>query len=58
MKAKDSGEVFVNGYTRNDGTYVPPHYRSDANSNPNDNWSTKGNINPHTGKPGTINPKK
>jgi len=55
-----SGNVFadtyVQGYTRSDGTYVPPHYRSDSNSNANDNWSTKGNSNPYTGKKGTKDP--
>lgn len=47
------GDVFVNGYTRSDGTYVKPHYRSSPNSTRNDNYSTFGNINPHTYKPGT-----
>lgn len=47
------GTVHVNGYTRKDGTYVAPHYRSAPNSTKADNWSTKGNVNPYTGKPGT-----
>jgi hypothetical protein len=46
----------VNGYTRKDGTYVEPHYRSDANSNKFDNYSTKGNTNPYTGREGSVDP--
>jgi hypothetical protein len=45
--------VAVKGYTRKDGTYVAPHYRSATNSTKNDNYSTKGNVNPYTGKEGT-----
>ena len=51
-------DVSVDGYYRKDGTYVQPHHRSDPNNNANDNWSTKGNINPYTGKEGTHNPKQ
>lgn len=47
------GDVFVNGYTRKDGTYVSPHYRSAPDGDFSNNWSTKGNINPYTGKEGT-----
>lgn len=43
----------VNGYTRKDGTYVAPHYRSTPNNVQYDNYSTKGNSNPYTGQPGT-----
>lgn len=48
--------VHVRGYTRKDGTYVPPHDRTAPNDTKLDNWSTKGNINPETGKPGTVDP--
>lgn len=48
--------VHVKGYYRSNGTYVQPHYRSSPNSTVLDNYSTKGNINPYTGKEGTINP--
>jgi hypothetical protein len=50
-------DVRVNGYYRQDGTYVQPYYKSDPNGNPNDNFSTKGNVNPYTGKEGTHNPQ-
>lgn len=45
--------VHVRGYVRKDGTYVQPHYRSNPDGNFNNNWSTKGNTNPYTGKGGT-----
>lgn len=48
-----SAQVYVKGYTKKDGTYVAPHYRSTPNSSKLDNYSTKGNINPYTGKVGT-----
>lgn len=44
--------VRVKGYYRKDGTYVRPHYRTAPNRTVRDNWSYKGNINPHTGKKG------
>lgn len=47
------GEHWVNGYRKNDGTYVPGHWRTNPNSTRNDNYSTYPNINPHTGKVGT-----
>lgn len=43
----------VGGYYRKSGTYVAPYYRSTSNSTKADNWSTKGNYNPYTGKAGT-----
>ncbi|MED4287525.1 hypothetical protein P4680_00790, partial [Priestia megaterium] len=46
-------DVSVRGYYRKDGTYVRPHMRSDPDGNFNNNWSTKGNINPYTGEEGT-----
>jgi hypothetical protein len=46
----------VRGYTRSDGTYVQPHYRSSPNSSSYDNYSTKGNSNPYTGQVGTKDP--
>jgi TPR repeat protein len=47
--------VHVGGYTRKNGTYVAPHYRSAPNHTKADNYSTKGNVNPYTGKAGTKN---
>lgn len=44
--------VRVRGYFRDNGTYVQPSYRSNSNSTRLDNWSTRGNYNPYTGKAG------
>jgi len=45
-------DVWVNGHYKNNGTYVQPHYRSNANSTTYDNWSSRGNVNPYTGQRG------
>jgi hypothetical protein len=42
--------VRVKGYYRKDGTYVAPHYRSDPDGNPYNNYSYPGNYNPNTGE--------
>ena len=53
-KSKGSGgHVHVNGYTRKDGTYVQPHYRTAPDGIKTNNWSHSGNVNPYTGKVGT-----
>jgi hypothetical protein len=54
--SSSSGTVHVQGYTRKDGTYVAPYERSAPNSTKSDNWSTKGNVNPYSGKEGTKSP--
>lgn len=43
----------VDGHFKKDGTYVAPHTRTTPNSTTLDNYSTKGNTNPLTGKQGT-----
>jgi hypothetical protein len=45
-------DTSVSGYVRRDGTYVQPHYRSNANSIRFDNYSSQGNSNPYTGQRG------
>lgn len=49
-------DTYVNGYFRKNGTYVQPHYRTSPNGTTLDNYSTRGNVNPYTGKAGTIDP--
>lgn len=49
-------DEYVHGYTRSNGTYVEPYYKSSPNNSTFDNFSTKGNINPYTGQEGTKNP--
>lgn len=48
--------VHVNGYFKRDGTYVQSHYRTAPDFTKLNNWSTKGNVNPFTGEPGTKDP--
>ena len=47
----------VHGYTTKKGTYVKPHRQTNPNKTKRDNWSTKGNVNPYTGKAGTKSPQ-
>lgn len=51
-------DIHVRGHTRKDGTYVKPHIRSSPNRFKEDNYSTKGNINPYTGEKGSVDPYK
>ena len=53
VPAVASADVHVRGYYRSDGTYVPPHYRSDPDETTDNNWSHIGNTNPYTGERGT-----
>ncbi len=56
LSASAFADQWVNGYMRKDGTYVQPYMRTTPNSNPYDNYSTKGNTNPYTGQKGYENP--
>jgi len=44
---------YVQGYTRSDGTYVAPYYRSAPDDSVTNNYSFAGNVNPYTGEVGT-----
>jgi len=55
-KGGGGGTVRVQGYTKSNGTYVAPHVRTAPDSTPNNNWTTKPNVNPYTGKEGTKEP--
>ena len=46
-------DQYVHGYTRSNGTYVRPYYRSSPNGTATDNFSYRGNVNPYTGAVGT-----
>jgi hypothetical protein len=48
----------VRGYTKKDGTYVAPHNRTNPNNTQRDNWTSKPNQNPYTGKDGTKEPQR
>lgn len=45
-------------HIRKSGKVVMPHYRTSKDSYTFNNWSTKGNTNPMTGKKGTRSPYK
>jgi hypothetical protein len=46
-------DVKVKGHTKKDGTRVESHRRTKADKTDRNNYSTKGNRNPYTGKRGT-----
>lgn len=48
---------YVNPYTTQSGTYVPPHYQTNPNNTQRDNYGTRGNLNPYTGQYGTHTPR-
>ena len=48
-------DVYVDGYYRNNGTYVQPYRRTSPNQTNVDNYSFPGNANPNTG---TFTPYK
>jgi len=51
--------VRVRGYYRpSTGRYVAPSYKTSPNKTKIDNYSTKYNFNPYTGKKGYVNPYK
>lgn len=51
-------DVKVDSYIKTDGTIINSYYRTKPNNTLLDNYSTKGNINPHTFKIGKIKPFK
>jgi hypothetical protein len=51
--SKSASDVHVHSYPKKDGTIVKPHTRAHENSTRRDNFSTKDNVNPYTGKIGT-----
>ena len=51
--------VRVKGYYKpSTGSYVSPSYRTSPNKYKFDNYSTKGNYNPYSGRKGYVNPYK
>jgi hypothetical protein len=52
-RASGTSDHVVRGYVRKNGTYVAPYHATNRNGTKNDNYSTKGNVNPYTGKTGT-----
>ena len=56
-QSSGGGSHSVKGYVKKDGTYVQPHHSTNPNQTQRDNWSSKPNSNPYTGKPGRKEPK-
>lgn len=55
----DARTTRVRGYYKpSTGRYVTPHYKTTPNRSKFDNFSTKGNYNPYTGKKGYSSPYK
>ena len=52
------GSHSVKGHVTKKGTYVAPHKATNPNATKRDNWSSKPNVNPNTGKTGTKDPDK
>lgn len=48
-----SRDHFVRPHNRDDGSSVGGHYRTNPNGTTLDNYGTRGNVNPYTGKSGT-----
>jgi hypothetical protein len=51
-----ASDTRTSGYTRRNGTYVHSYMHSAADDTKMNNFSTKGNVNPYTGKVGTKDP--
>jgi hypothetical protein len=47
----------VRPYITQQGTVVQPHIQTSPNRTQMDNFSTRGNVNPYTGQPGTRIPR-
>lgn len=45
-------DQWVGGYMRQDGTYVQPYLRSAPDGYSPNNYSSRGSVNPYTGKRG------
>lgn len=48
--------TWVRPTIRSDGTFVQGHMRTAPNATRADNWSSSPNVNPYTGKVGTVDP--
>lgn len=48
----------VHSYNKKDGTHVESYHRTKADKTERNNYSSKGNTNPYTGKKGYKTPRK
>ena len=56
ITANAQGYHYVRPYVRSNGTFVQGHYQTNPDGNIYNNWSTYPNVNPFTGRQGTIQP--
>jgi len=56
ITAEAADNVYVHRHITKSGTIVQQHYRTAPDHNRFNNWSSKGQANPYTGKRGTKNP--
>lgn len=56
--SSSGGTHYVQGHTDKNGKYIQGHRQTNPNDTKRDNWSSKGNVNPDTGKAGTKDPNK
>ena len=49
-------DVYHRGYVTRNGIYVAPHIQTSPDRNIWNNYSTRPNINPYTGRQGTVDP--
>ncbi len=52
------GSHATKGYTKKNGTYVAPSRATNPDNLKTNNYSSKGNTNPSSGKQGTKDPSK
>lgn len=54
--AAAQGSYHRKGYVTKSGTHVPPSRATKPDRSVTNNWSSKPNVNPYTGKAGTKDP--
>jgi len=52
QNAFSGGHHKVRGYVTKKGQFISPHNQTNRDKSKINNWSTRGNVNPYTGKPG------
>lgn len=52
----EARDTYVRGYTQKNGTYVQPYHRSASDNSAVNNYGSRGNYNPYSGKQGQENP--
>ena len=58
VKPSPNKSVSVKGYYNKNGKWVEPYKRTSPNKTVRDNWDTRPNVNPYTGKPGSKDPNR